>query len=159
MDIDLDETRDSEGSDANTAKPVAKTSKGRGSKSAAAKTKTTTTTTKTAKARKATPEVTPTRVVRAARPSKKIVVDVDSDDEEDNDEHAESDNDYRGPRAVGSNSKSPQTHVVLDTDDEAKDEAKDEDHHEATDHNEEDEDDFLVPKRGAKAKAKEVVKR
>ncbi|KAG0243236.1 Double-strand break repair protein mre11a [Mortierella sp. GBA43] len=145
MDMDLDEPRDSDGSDAEITKPTAKASKGRGSKAA---TKPKTTATKSAKARKATPDIAPARATKAARSSKSRVVDLDSENDDDDDD------DYHEPQATGRTSKESQAHVVLDTDDEV----EEKDHREAANDIEEDEDDFLTPKRGAKAKAKEVVR-
>ncbi|KAF9353130.1 Double-strand break repair protein mre11a, partial [Mortierella sp. NVP85] len=165
--MDLDEPRDSDDVDSHAEEmaPPPKTSKGRGSKTttaAATKKAATTATTKAAKTSRAA--AASSRATKGGRSTKgkAQILDSQEEDEEaeeeeaDNGHHFESDEDYRAPpsRAVASSSSKAQTtHVILDTDDEPE---GDRSEPQTDDHDEEEE--FLVPKRGAKPKGKEVVK-
>ncbi|KAF9958853.1 Double-strand break repair protein mre11a [Modicella reniformis] len=155
MRMDVDESKDSDGPDNNAVEDDAadlqpsRTSKGRNSSSSV-----TTTTTKAAKTGRNGREVVSTRTTKANRSAKNHIVDLDSQDEDSDQHQQDGSDDYREPSAAGSTSKGRQTHVLLDTDDEA----QAVDHYEASDANEEDEEEILVPRRGGRAKGKEVVK-
>ncbi|KAF9955940.1 Double-strand break repair protein mre11a [Mortierella alpina] len=90
---------------------------------------------------------------RGARSARKAVLAADSHDEEEPERVAETDSDNQEVDIAGaSSSRGNNTHVILDSDEEEDVQKSNEDDH--TDN----EDDFLMPKRGAKAKGKARAK-
>ncbi|KAF9279152.1 Double-strand break repair protein mre11a [Mortierella alpina] len=89
---------------------------------------------------------------RGARSTRKAVLAPDSHDEEEPERVAETDSDNQDIEiAAASSSRGNTTHVILDSDEEDIKKSNDDD-------NMDNEDDFLVPKRGAKAKGKARAK-
>ncbi|KAI8601288.1 Mre11 DNA-binding presumed domain-containing protein [Dissophora ornata] len=139
-DGDNDGDRDRDENGTSNGRPAAKSARARGtSKKSAASASLTAQTSRGAR------EVASASNVRGARSARSKVLALDSQGEDDEDNDDRDGSDYTEPRA--------ETHVVLDTDDDNDGDPKD-----TIELDDDEEDDFLVPKRGTKAKGKTVAK-